>query len=95
MSKLNFSQIARLEEFLGRPIAHEESTRSDYVQLTSKNMQDIEGLAHGGTTLDAILYLMFLVGEKCNLGEASSFVDNVIKKNLSLEDWLQNYRRPD
>lgn len=86
MPRLNFSQIERLEKFLNRPIAHEESTCPDFSQLTSQNIKDIEGLAHGETTLDAILYLLFLAGEKCNLGEASSFVDNVIKKNLSPED---------
>jgi hypothetical protein len=95
MPRLDNSQIDRLTKFLGRPIAHEENSCQDYSEITELQLKDIGELACGVTTLDAILYVMFLIGERCSLRNASSFVDNVTKKNMSVADWLQNYYQQD
>ena len=56
-------------------------------------MKDIAKLAQGGVTLDAVLYVLHLLGDHGDLRNAASFVDNVTKNNMSVGDWMQGCYR--
>jgi hypothetical protein len=91
MPKLNDAQICRLSKFIGRDVAHEVSSCQGYCDITDLQLKDIKKLTHGGATLDAILYVLLLLGDHGDLRNASSFVDNMTNKNMSVSDWMQSY----
>lgn len=91
MPKLDDAQIGRLTKFIGHDVAHEANACQAYTDITELQLKDIAKLAQGGATLDAILYVLHLLGDHGDLRNASSFVDNVTKKNMSVGDWMQSY----
>lgn len=91
MPKLNDAQICRLSKFIGRDVAHEVNSCKGYCDITDLQLKDIKKLAQGGATLDAILYVMLLLGDHGDLRNASTFVDNVINKNMSVGEWMESY----
>ena len=93
MPKLDRSQIERLTSFIGHDVASEENTCGSYADIARSQLDDIAKLAQGGATLDAILYVLLLLGDRADLRNASSFVDNVTKQNMSVGDWLKNFHR--
>jgi hypothetical protein len=90
MSKFTKPDIEKLEKLLGRSLFHEQGTRMSYAQFTEEELSDIKRLALGGATIDAVKYVIFLLNEG-DLRNAVSFVDNVIKKNLDVGEWLAQY----
>ncbi len=92
MAKLNELQIKRLTSFIGRDIFHEEGSCRDYGEVSAAQMNDLRKLTHGGVFLDAVLYVNFLLGEKSDLRSAASFVENVIKEQMSVEVWLNSVK---
>jgi len=75
-------------------LSSEEGTGISYSQFTINELNDLRALVAKGATIDAITYVVFLLGSTGDLKNAMSFVDNVIKKNLELKMWLERYYRP-
>lgn len=60
-------------------------------RLTESHLRDLAKLAVPGTVLDAILYVRFLMTPPASLRNATSFVDNVVRKNVSVSEWMADY----
>ena len=84
-------QLDRLEWLLGRSLASDKGSCTGFDQLTDAQLQELTKLAVPGTVLDAILYVRFLTEPPASLRNAGSFVDNVVRKNVILSDWLTLY----
>jgi hypothetical protein len=95
MPKLSDQQIERVASALGRPIANAEGACANFGEVTKSHLDDMRGLTSGGATLEAVLYVMLLLGEKCSLRNASSFVDNVVKRNHGVSEWLERHYQAD
>jgi len=91
MLAINEQQLKRLEWLLERPLAQEEGSCPSFDRLSELQHRDLAKLAVPGTVLDAILYVRFLMTPPASLRNATSFVDQVVRQNMSVSYWIANH----
>ena len=91
MPVLSEQQLKRLEWLLERPVAQDEGCCAGFDQLSELHLRELAKLAVPGTVLDAIVYVRFLMSPPASLRNATTFVDRVIRGNVSVSDWIADY----
>lgn len=87
------AEFVKIEMLLGRAIADEGGTLLSYEQIGPSDLSDLRLLANGGS-IDATNYLLYRLGGKGGLANASSFIARVIKGGMSSGDWMANFYKP-
>jgi len=86
------TEFDKIQMRLGRPIADEGGTLQSYQAIGEAELRDLRLLAKG-SSIDATNYLLYRLGGKDGLTNASSYISRVIKGETSPEEWMANFYR--
>ena len=86
------TEFEKIEMRLGRSIADESETLSGYQEISDPDLQDLRLLAKG-SAIDATNYLLYRLGGKGGLINASSYISRVVKGDMSSQEWVELFYR--
>jgi len=84
------TEFDKIQMRLGRPIGDEGGTLSSYQAIGEGELRDLRLLAKG-SLIDATNYLLYLLGGKDGLINASSYIGLVIKDEMSPQEWIASF----
>lgn len=79
-----------IEALLGRSIASDANKFSDYQEINGNDLSDLRRLA-SGSSINAIVYLLHCLGGKGGLRNASTYIDLVVKNDMSSDYWIEHH----
>lgn len=87
MPKVTPQDIKKIESILGRNLS-EEGIRHTYERLTESDISELRRMTKG-SSIDAILYIYYLLDGNTTLGDAKAFLDCVVLNNQELMEWIE------
>ncbi|MFZ6876426.1 hypothetical protein ACO0LF_30610 [Undibacterium sp. Di27W] len=78
---------------LGRTIIEEKNRFSGYQEISGSNLNDLRLLA-GGSSINALNYLLYLLNGRDSLANAVPYLDKVIKNDMNTQEWLTQFYKP-
>lgn len=79
---------------LGRDISADLGRLPDYTAIDAQLLADLRILANGHITRDPIRYLLFLLAGRGGVGNAKSYVNEVVLGATDHLEWLATSYRP-
>lgn len=82
------TEFDKIQMRLGRPISADGDKLAGYHELKESDLNDLRLLAQG-SSIDATNFLLYCLGGKGGLANASSYVSRVVKGDMSPQQWLK------
>jgi len=89
---INKTEFQKIQTRLGRSIDTEGGKLANYSEISDSDISDLRLLAQG-SSIDAINFLLYRLDGKYGLANASSYISEVVKGNMSSQQWIQQFHK--